>query len=119
MGRRRRRRGDRPVHRAPGLAPRARPLRVLTQAAPPGVDLAAIHADLGAIPGVVDVHDLHVWTLTSEMDVFTAHVMVRDGTDHHAVLDQARQLLADRHRIDHATLQVEPDSHTGCAEVTW
>jgi len=94
-------------------------LHVLTQAAPPGVDLAAIHTDLGAIPGVVDVHDLHVWTLTSEMDVFTAHLMVRDGTDHHSVLDQARALLAARHHLDHATVQVEPDNHTGCAEVTW
>jgi cobalt-zinc-cadmium efflux system protein len=53
------------------------------------------------------------------MDVFTAHLMVRDGTDHHSVLDQARAVLADRHHIDHATVQIEPDSHTGCAEVTW
>ncbi|HEX9766335.1 MAG TPA: cation diffusion facilitator family transporter [Nitriliruptorales bacterium] len=94
-------------------------LRVLVQAAPAGVDLDAIEDALAGIDGVVDVHDLHVWTLTSEMDVASAHVMVRDGTDAHGVLDQARVLLRDGHRIHHATLQIEPDSHTGCDEVAW
>jgi cobalt-zinc-cadmium efflux system protein len=94
-------------------------LRILVQAAPPGVDVRAIAADLSAIVGVVDVHDLHVWTLTSDMEVATAHVMVRAGADHHQVLDEARSVLRDRHGIDHATLQVEPDDHEGCADVDW
>ena len=94
-------------------------LRVLLQAAPAGIDLAAVHADLAALPSVVDVHDLHVWTLTSEMDVASAHLMVAAGGDTHAVLDQARQLLADRYAVTHATLQVEPDDHTGCDEISW
>jgi cobalt-zinc-cadmium efflux system protein len=94
-------------------------VRVLVQAAPPGVDLAGVRADLSGIPGVVDVHDLHVWTLTSDMEVASAHVMVSAGTDTHAVLDQARHVLVDRHRLHHATLQVEPDDHRGCDEVTW
>ena len=94
-------------------------LRVLVQAAPDRVDVAALHDELAAIAGVVDVHDLHVWTLTSDMEVATAHLMVTTDTDHHAILDQARVLLAERHGITHATLQVEPDSHNGCDEVTW
>jgi len=94
-------------------------LRVLVQVAPPHVDLDGLHADLSAIPGVVDVHDLHVWTLTSEMEVATAHLQVHPGTDNHAVLDQARLLLHERHQLDHATLQVEPSDHTGCAEIGW
>jgi cobalt-zinc-cadmium efflux system protein len=94
-------------------------VRILVQAAPPGFDLDALEADLGAVPGVVDVHDLHVWTLTSEMDVASAHLMVSVGTDAHAVLDQARVVLRDRYRIDHATLQIEPDDHLGCEEMTW
>jgi cobalt-zinc-cadmium efflux system protein len=94
-------------------------LRILLQAAPPGIDLAALEADLAAVPGVVDVHDLHVWTLTSEMEVASAHLMVRTETDSHSVLDQARQLLAERYALAHATLQVEPEDHTGCEEVTW
>jgi len=94
-------------------------LRVLVEAAPPDVDLDAVDADLRAIPDVVDVHDLHVWTLTSDMELLTAHVMVTSGADHHAVLDQARSLLGDRHGIYHATLQVEPEDHAGCDELDW
>jgi cobalt-zinc-cadmium efflux system protein len=94
-------------------------LRVLVQAAPAGVDVAEIRRELAALPGIVDVHDLHVWTLTSEMEVASAHLMVRTGTDAHGVLDQARWLLQDRYGLDHATLQVEPEDHRGCDEVRW
>jgi cobalt-zinc-cadmium efflux system protein len=97
----------------------ARAVRILVQAAPPGTDVDAMHADLAGVAGVVDVHDLHVWTLTSDMEVASAHLMVRSGTDHHAVLDAARDVLRDRYGIGHATLQVEPDDHHGCEEVTW
>jgi cobalt-zinc-cadmium efflux system protein len=96
-----------------------RAVRILVQAAPPGTDLDAMAADLGTLEGVVDVHDLHVWTLTSEMEVASAHLMVTAGTDHHAVLDQARDLLRIRYRIDHATVQVEPDTHEGCDDISW
>ena len=96
-----------------------RAVRVLLQAAPDHVDLDALVADLTGIDGVVDVHDVHVWTLTSEMEAASAHLMVADGADSHGVLDQARHLLADRYGIEHGTFQVEPDSHVGCAEVTW
>jgi cobalt-zinc-cadmium efflux system protein len=94
-------------------------LRVLVQAAPAGVDVSAVQYDLASIAGVVDVHDVHVWTLTSDMEVASAHVMVRVGADAHRVLDEARVLLRDRHGLDHATLQVEPDDHRGCDEVSW
>jgi cobalt-zinc-cadmium efflux system protein len=94
-------------------------LRVLLQSAPPDIDVEQLRTDLAALDGVVDVHDLHVWTLTSEMDVATAHLMVRAGDDGHAVLDAARDLLRERYSIAHATLQVEPDDHAGCAEVEW
>jgi cobalt-zinc-cadmium efflux system protein len=94
-------------------------LRILVQAAPPGTDIDALRADLAAVDGVVDVHDLHVWTLTSDMDVASAHLMVGAATDTHGVLDQARDLLRERYGIGHATLQVEPEDHTGCDEVGW
>jgi len=96
----------------------ARAIRVLLQVAPEHVDLVALRTELQALPGVVDVHDLHVWTLTSEMDVASAHVMVGAGADAHGVLDQARSLLL-RHDIAHATVQVEPDDHDGCEELNW
>jgi cobalt-zinc-cadmium efflux system protein len=94
-------------------------LRILIQAAPAGFDVERLQTELAAVPGVVDVHDLHVWTLTSEMDVASAHLMIGTGTDPHGVLDRARDVLRVRYQIAHATLQVEPDDHTGCAEVTW
>lgn len=97
----------------------AQALRVLLEAAPPHIDLAVLQSDLAGLPGVVDVHDLHVWTLTSEMEVATAHLVVEVGADTHAVLDQARHLLATTHKLDHATLQVEPADHTGCEQVGW
>ena len=103
--------------RAARLARKA--LRVLVEAAPAHVDVEAVRADLAELEGVVDVHDVHVWTLTSDMEAATAHVMVAAGTDTHRVLDQARALLQERHRVAHATLQVEPDDHTGCEEVGW
>ena len=96
-----------------------RAVRILVQAAPEGLDLDELRKRLAAIDGVVDVHDLHVWTLTSDMNVASVHLMTRDGVDHHTVLDFAKDLLDDQFGIEHATLQVEPDTHQGCTEVTW
>jgi cobalt-zinc-cadmium efflux system protein len=97
----------------------AQAVRVLVQAAPPGLDLVKLETTLRGLDGVVDVHDLHVWTLTSEMDVASVHLMVCAGTDTHAVLDRARVVMRDQHGIDHATLQIEPDTHKGCDELAW
>lgn len=94
-------------------------VRVLLQAAPAHIDLDDLARQLGAIDGVVDVHDLHVWTLTSDMDAASAHLVARAGADHHAILDRARQLLADEHHVEHGTFQVEPETHEGCHEMTW
>lgn len=94
-------------------------VRILLQAAPPGLDLDALQTELAALTGVVDVHDLHVWTLTSDMENMSAHLVVDIGADAHAVLDQARDLLQGRYRIAHATLQVEPADHMGCDELRW
>lgn len=102
--------------RAWRLARRA--VRILVQAAPDHVDLDELAIRLREIPEVIDVHDLHIWTLTSEMDVATVHLMTRDDTDPHPVLDQARSILHAA-GVAHATLQVEPESHEGCAEISW
>lgn len=96
-----------------------RAVRILLQAAPVGFDLDQLAIDLGAIDGVVDVHDLHVWTLTSDMDAVSAHLVTRGGADSHAVLDGARQYLAETYGVTHATFQVEPADHEGCDQITW
>lgn len=94
-------------------------VRILLQAAPPGLDLDALRADLAGIDGVIDVHDLHVWTLTSEMESASAHLVVELAASSHAVLDQAREILQSDYHVDHATLQVEPADHVGCDELSW
>lgn len=94
-------------------------LAVLGQHAPAGLRPEEVAAALGEVPGVIDVHDLHLWTLTSGMHVATAHLRTSDTTDAHAVLDHAREVMRTRFRVEHATLQVEPASHTGCEEIAW
>ncbi|WP_055479774.1 cation diffusion facilitator family transporter [Sphaerimonospora mesophila] len=94
-------------------------LAVLGQHVPEGMDAAAVATDLAAIDGVSDVHDLHLWTLTSGMHVATAHLVTANPDDNHAVLDRARDLLLRRHGVAHATLQIEPADHRGCDELGW
>ena len=96
-----------------------RAVRILLQAAPEHVDLDQLAGDLLAIDGVVGVHDVHVWTLTSEMEAASAHLVTGPGADSHAVLDDARHCLTQRHGVVHGTFQVEPGDHEGCDEVTW
>ena len=94
-------------------------LTVLGQHAPAGMTPDEVEQALAAVPGVANVHDLHVWTLTSGMNVATAHLMTGEAADAHAVLDAARTVMRTKFGVEHATLQVEPDTHTGCQEVTW
>ncbi|MBX7268115.1 cation transporter [Micromonospora sp. Llam7] len=95
-------------------------LRVLVQAAPPHLDVAEVRAGLRAVDGVADVHDLHVWTLTSGMEVASAHLTLDTGADLAGVLATSRRILHDRFKIEHATLQVEPrDAEGVCGGVHW
>ena len=94
-------------------------LAVLGQHAPVGIDPEVVAASLDSIDGVSQVHDLHVWALTSGMNVATAHLVAAPQADHHDVLDNARDVLRDRFGIAHATLQVEPVDHRGCQDLTW
>ncbi|OQO92308.1 cation transporter [Saccharomonospora piscinae] len=97
-----------------------RALRILFQHAPAGLDVAEIDTALRALPGVEDVHDLHVWTLTSGMEVASAHLTVGAEADTAGVLASAQRLLSTDYAIDHATLQVEPtESAHRCAQLTW
>ncbi|MEH1127302.1 cation diffusion facilitator family transporter [Micromonospora sp. CPCC 206061] len=92
-------------------------VRILVQAAPAHVDVAAVRARLAAVPGVCDVHDLHVWTLTSGMDVVSAHLTLDPAAEVGPVLVEAREALHDDFDIAHATLQVEPAE--ACRQTTW
>ncbi len=92
-------------------------LTVLGQHAPRGIEPDDLIGALEQVPGVVAVHDLHVWTLTSGMDVATAHlVAAQDSPD---VLTPAARVLRERFNIAHATLQVEDDNAAPCEGASW
>jgi cobalt-zinc-cadmium efflux system protein len=95
-------------------------VRILVQAAPEHLDVAVVRDRLAAVPGVCDVHDLHVWTLTSGMDVASAHLLLEPAAELGAVLATAREALHADFHIDHATLQVEPVGAGGsCSPAGW
>ena len=86
-------------------------LRIIMEVAPPGIDVDAAALELGAVPGVREVHDLHIWTLTSGMEAASVHLVVDDDVDWHSVLDQSRNILVDRYAVTHPTIQLEPESY--------
>lgn len=94
-------------------------LAVLGQHAPAGVEPDQVTADLVAVDGVQDVHDLHLWTLTSGMHVATAHLVAAEPAAQQTVLDHARAVLRDRHGVAHATLQVETRPTPDCDDPSW
>jgi cobalt-zinc-cadmium efflux system protein len=82
-------------------------VHVLLEAAPPGLRPTEIAAAMAAHPSVANVHDLHVWEITSGFPALSAHVLVRPGDDCHAVRRDLETLLGDRFAIRHTTLQVD------------
>jgi len=80
---------------------------VLMESTPKGVDMAQVRAHILEAPGVDDVHDLHAWTITSGLNVVSAHVVLDPGADAPAVLDHLCTCLADIFDIEHSTFQLE------------
>ena len=81
--------------------------RVLLDIAPAGLSVDEIGTAMAAHPGVVEVHDLHVWEVTTEFPTLSAHVLVEPGADCHGIRRELEQLLRDRFGLEHTTLQVE------------
>jgi cobalt-zinc-cadmium efflux system protein len=84
---------------------------VLLEATPKGIDLHDVRRHLLAAPGVVDVHDLHAWTITSGMPVLSAHVVVDESVVGGQVLDRVCECLRGHFDIEHSTIQLEPAGH--------
>jgi cobalt-zinc-cadmium efflux system protein len=88
---------------------------VLLEASPRHVDLDDVRAHLLEVPGVVDVHDLHAWTITSGMPVLSVHVTVTDACLAErgvgSLLDEFSACVAGHFDVEHATFQIEPESH--------
>jgi cobalt-zinc-cadmium efflux system protein len=89
-------------------------LRILSESSPAHIDVEELRTALGAVDGVTEVHDLHVWTLSPGRDMCTAHL--RSAADSARVLSDARAVLHER-GLDHATVQIEcPDGSGHCEE---
>jgi cobalt-zinc-cadmium efflux system protein len=84
--------------------------RVFMEAAPAGLDPEQIGRALASEPGVVEVHDLHVWEVTSGFPALSAHVVVRAGQDCHEVRRHLQDVLTDRYDLRHTTLQVDHEA---------
>ncbi|MBI4678576.1 MAG: cation transporter [Elusimicrobia bacterium] len=83
---------------------------ILLEGAPSHLDIEEIRAHLRLIPGVKEVHDLHLWSLTKGSESLSGHIVVAPGTDPAAVLKAATEMLSRRFALEHVTLQVEGDS---------
>jgi cobalt-zinc-cadmium efflux system protein len=88
---------------------------VLLEATPRHVDLEELRQHILGVEGVADVHDLHVWTITSSQPVMSAHVVVADHVSEmgqaQVVLDRLRTCLADHFDVEHSTFQIEGSGH--------
>ena len=82
---------------------------VLMQGAPEHIDVTELQAALAETPGVVEIHDLHVWTITSGMDSVSCHVVSDGSQPHDELLQTVRDVVVKRFSIDHVTVQIEPE----------
>jgi cobalt-zinc-cadmium efflux system protein len=84
-------------------------LNILLEGLPSGMEMTTIDADLRAIPGVLDVHDLHIWSIGSDTHALSSHIAIADipPSASNAILDELRKMLASRHHIHHTTIQFE------------
>ena len=90
---------------------------ILLESTPRGIDAGALGRRLASAPGVVEVHDLHVWTITSGFPALSAHVLVRPGEDCHGRRRELERLLHDEYGIEHTTLQVDHAGDGGLVEI--
>lgn len=90
---------------------------VLLEGVPAGVDLQKVESELAAVSGVKDVHDLHIWSVTTGENSLTAHLLVNPGADEALILARAHEIAA-TFGIAHATVQVER-THVGIETPTW
>jgi len=81
--------------------------RIFLEVSPREIDPAEVGRAIAAEPGVVEAHDLHVWTLTSGFPVLSAHVLVEPGADCHALRRRLEAMLRERYDLEHTTLQVD------------
>ncbi len=90
---------------------------ILLESTPPGIDAEEVGQAMASMDGVREVHDLHIWTITSGFPALSAHVLVDQRADCHGLRAELERLLHDRYGLDHTTLQVE-HATGGLLEIT-
>lgn len=83
-------------------------VRILMEAAPVGIDVDALQRDLAALPSVKEVHDLHIWSVSSTRAALSVHII---SDTPHKTLNEAHRLIENKHKIHHMTIQVEDPAH--------
>jgi cobalt-zinc-cadmium efflux system protein len=81
---------------------------ILMEEAPAHIDVESVRKSMLELPGVIEVHDLHIWTVGSGMVSLSGHVVTKDGVSDGSLLRAASDLLTRRFQIEHATIQIEP-----------
>jgi cobalt-zinc-cadmium efflux system protein len=82
-------------------------VEILLEAVPAHIDLECVERELRGVAGIVSVHDLHVWTISSGVHLMTCHAVVGEHGDHHDVLERLSCLVRERFGIEHSTIQLE------------
>ncbi|MCC3356014.1 cation diffusion facilitator family transporter [Bacillus sp. REN16] len=82
-------------------------IHILMEGTPITINQKEVKATLEEIDGVLDVHDLHIWTITSGMDSLTCHILIKDDHDSQEILQQAIDKIRDKFKIEHTTIQIE------------
>ncbi|OGQ78083.1 MAG: hypothetical protein A3F90_05145 [Deltaproteobacteria bacterium RIFCSPLOWO2_12_FULL_60_19] len=82
---------------------------ILMQSVPRGIDAAQVQQAMEQVPGVVKIHDLHVWSVTSGVFTLSAHAVIRPDGHAHAILDQMEERLKNDFAIEHTTIQLETE----------
>lgn len=89
-------------------------LRILMLGAPPGADADDVKAAMTGLPGVIDVHHLHIWQIDEKRSSAEMHLVIEESVDFTAVIASAKRVLAERFAISHTTIEVETQA-SGCA----
>jgi cobalt-zinc-cadmium efflux system protein len=92
----------------------AESVSVLMENAPRGIDVDQLQRAIADTPGVSNIHDLHVWTITSGLDCLSAHIVKEDEPSHDELLKRLRAMVRERFGINHITIQIEPADFDEC-----
>lgn len=82
-------------------------IHILMEGSPLTINKEEVIAELEGIEGVNNVHDLHVWTITSGLDTFSCHILIDEDIEEQIILQQAINLIRDNYKIEHTTIQIE------------